>query len=470
MSHTPSEQIATDMKPIEIEPLDPKRFDALVGQSRRPSASYVSTELEWYANEDESLLGVVLLDTIDNDYVSLVMVPDEAERYRCFNLECSIPTLEEARAWLINTMKWHTGQELRVSPQGDSPQGLSLFDPITPIDKQHPYFAHLANSIAYLPAKEIISRLMPHYVDIDGNFVEQFQTSGFDARLWELYINTYLAEEDLFIDRTKNRPDFLVERYGTSVAIEAVIVGRRRDRPPEYFYSAPEVRPSEEVLSSHLHEMPIRFGSPLYTKLNERYWELPHVQGKPLIFAIADFHDDRSMLWSSTGLINYLYGYRHDFHYDENSQLIITPIKIDTHKVGEKEIPSGYFLQPESENVSAILFSASGTISKFNRIGRQAGFSDPRVTMIRQGTCHNHDPNASMPNFFRYIVNEQRNETWAEGLSMYHNPSARYPVPEELFPSIAHHRFRDGQLVSVLPEFHPYASVTLNLIERSTGT
>ena len=458
------------MKKIKIQKLDPKRFNALAGHSRSPAAAYVSKELEWYRNEDESLLGVILLDIIDNDYVSIMMVPDEAGRYRCFKLKDSIPTLEDARTWIINTMKWYTGQGVKVCPQGDSSQGVNLFDPITPIDKQHPYFTHLANNITFLSARTIINNMMPHFVDIDGNFVEQFQTSGFEARLWELYMNTYLVEEELFIDRTEDKPDFVVEKYGKTVAIEAVIVGRKKNNPPKYFYSAPELRSPEEIGMSNQNEMPIRFGSPLYSKLQKKYWELPHVQGNPLVFAIADFHDDQSMLWSPTALINYLYGFKYDFHYDENKQLIITPVKIDTHKVGKKEIPSGYFLQPESEYVSAILFSASGTISKFNRIGRQAGYYDPRGIMIRQGTCHNHDPNASMPNFFRYIVDEQCNETWAEGLSMYHNPNARFPVPEELFPSIAHHRFIDGRLVSLLPDFHPYGSVTYHIIGTKSDT
>jgi hypothetical protein len=47
---------------------------------------------------------------------------------------------------------------------------------------------------------------------------------------------------------------------------------------------------------------------------------------------------------------------------------------------------------------------------------------------------------------------------------MFHNPNALRPVLEALFPTIAHHRFRDGQIVSSVPEFHPYASLTLNII------
>jgi hypothetical protein len=64
---------------------------------------------------------------------------------------------------------------------------------------------------------------------------------------------------------------------------------------------------------------------------------------------------------------------------------------------------------------------------------------------------------------FQYIVDEKSQETWAEGLSMFHNPNTVYPVPEELFPSIAHHHYQDGRIASRVPEFYPYASITLNI-------
>ncbi|HIF8421368.1 TPA: hypothetical protein ACX47I_005006, partial [Klebsiella pneumoniae] len=35
--------------------------------------------------------------------------------------------------------------------------------------------------------------------------------------------------------------------------------------------------------------------------------------------------------------------------------------------------------------------------------------------------------------------------------------------PEALFPSIAHHYYDNGQIVSHLPEFHPYSSMTINM-------
>jgi hypothetical protein len=171
----------------------------------------------------------------------------------------------------------------------------------------------------------------------------------------------------------------------------------------------------------------------------------------------------QDQLWSSTALENYLYGVRHEHHY-EDGNLVIDPITIEKHiKPDGTKIPSGYFFQPDAEHISAVLFSASGTISKFNRLGRQAGFGSPNVRMFRMGTCYDNDPNASMPKIFKYEVTEDSQETWGEGVSMFHNPNAVHPVPEELFPSIAHHRFENELIVSKIPDFHPFASQTLNL-------
>ncbi len=135
--------------------------------------------------------------------------------------------------------------------------------------------------------------------------------------------------------------------------------------------------------------MPLKFGSPLYRKLTRspRYWDLEHARGKPFVIAIADFHDRHSMLWTFTGLVEYLYGARHDFEVDSEGQLVISPIKIETHKKGLKDVPSGFFFLPEAENVSAVLFSSTGTMSKFNRMGRLAGFGDPSIRMFRYGAA-----------------------------------------------------------------------------------
>ncbi len=51
--------------------------------------------------------------------------------------------------------------------------------------------------------------MMRWYEDIDGNFVEQFQTTGFNARVWELYLFAALTEANLRLERPDPAPDFL---------------------------------------------------------------------------------------------------------------------------------------------------------------------------------------------------------------------------------------------------------------------
>lgn len=89
----------------------------------------------------------------------------------------------------------------------------------------------------------------------------------------------------------------------------------------------------------------------------------------------------------------------------------------------------------------------------------------PNLKLIRHGVCHDHNPNAALPTAFVFDVEPGKcKETWGEGLSLFHNPNARFPIPEETFPSIAHYRFIDGQIRSILPEFHRYSSLTWNML------
>src|SRR5205085_4716286 len=114
---------------------------------------------------------------------------------------------------------------------------------------------------------------------------------------------------------------------------------------------------------------------------------------------------------------------------------------------GEKTISSGFFLQPDAENISAVIFSNSGTWPKFSRMGFQAGYHRGNVTMFRQGFCHDADPRASEPAKFFYVVGDgSHNEKWGEGLEVFHNPKARIALPREYFPDAADHVLRDGVL------------------------
>lgn len=463
------ERVAALLASHSVKPLTPERYNAFVAWTRTPIAGMMGQEIEFFSTLNERVIGVLILDRTDGDYGYVALGRDEKGRYRCIGVNMSMRKLDAQHA-LLRELKQHFHSGIEVFPQGDEAKdkaGIDLFASVVPEEKLGETFRLISAGDHWTPARSIMSEMMRHFHDVDGNFVEQFQTTGFDSRIWELYLYAALLEEGLFVEKPAPAPDFMVSRGGKRVFIEAVTVNPSAGDPVPRSDEEPKVRPPEEIRKLNETKIPIKFGSALWSKLTRAkpYWEMKDVAGHPLVFAIADFHEKQSMTWTSTALIDYLYGVSHDFSKDESGQLIISPEKIATHEYEGKQIPSGFFLQPNSEHVSAVLFSASGTISKFNRMGMLAGFGLPEQRVMRMGAKYKHDKNSALPDFFVFEVKQgEVSETWAEGLSLFHNPNAIHPVDRNLFPNVAHHYFVDGQIRSYLPEFHPYWSYTWNLL------
>jgi hypothetical protein len=172
-----------------------------------------------------------------------------------------------------------------------------------------------------------------------------------------------------------------------------------------------------------------------------------------------------SMTWSRSALPIYLYGYVHGPRREADGSLTIIPERITAHRWGTKEVPSGFFMQPGAENISAVIFNSSGTLSKFNRIGVIAGFGSKRIRLIRRGYAIDPDPDAAEPQEFAQAVDDSYVEAWIEGMDVYHNPRAATPLDPAMLPNAAHHRLLpDGQLESVFPPWHPLASTTVVLV------
>lgn len=468
---TKAQRIAALLDESGVVQITNERYNAFIAWTRSPAANDIGIELEFFSDKAETLIGVLIQDRFDRDFGFVMLGRDLKRRFRCIDTNHNM-TRTNARHALFASFRKHIATGETVFPQGDEKSdkaGVDLFNTRLTVNQQHRAFHLLCSAPHWLPARAIMSEMMHHYVDVDGNFVEQFQTTAFDSRIWELYLYAALLELGLFVNKEHEAPDFEVSDGRNKVYIEAVIVGPSPNDPP----LAPQKdsmtikRTQEEIKELLKTRVPIRFGSALYSKLNRKtkYWDLKHVKGHPLVFAVADFHEEQSMTWTSPALLEYLYGVTHEFIFDDAGQLVITPLKIETHEYQGKVIPSGYFLQPEAENVSAVLFSSSGTISKFNRMGRLAGFGLLNQRIFRRGVKHCHDPNATLPTLFSHEVQQGIvTETWAEGLSMFHNPNAKHPVDPNLFPGIAHHWLRNGQIESLLPEFHVYNSFTWNMM------
>jgi hypothetical protein len=334
-----------------------------------------------------------------------------------------------------------------------------IFTPVTGVEKLHPGFVTLMSSPGFAPARPLIREIWAEFPDRDGNFLEQFQTAGFDARIWELFLFAFLSDEaKATFDWRNPSPDFVVTIREQRLCIESVTANASQVAPVIIH------GPDENIARVNQQDLyPIRLGSALYSKLAKKYWELPHVAGSPLVIAIQDFHEPESLYHSGSSLWQYLYGIRGTWYFDEAGTLHISEIPVGEHRYGAKIIPSGYFGLPGAEYVSAVLFGNTGTVSKFNRLGFLKGYgTEQNLTLIRRGLRYDHSPNTAAPLPFSYVVGaaDAPGEAWAQGLSIFHNPNALYPLPVGLLPA-AYHFIQNKALRSYLPDFHPLMSQTV---------
>jgi hypothetical protein len=333
-----------------------------------------------------------------------------------------------------------------------------LLTPIRPLKDLHPQFLNLISHAVNEPARGMLREVYAEFPDPDGNFVEQFQTSGFDARTFELFLFAMFKDLRHHIER-EPRLDFILSRDGQEACVEAVIASPPPNHGVQPYTHDPPDRSPEELQEQ---EMAIRLGSPLFSKLQKKYWALPRALGKPLIFAIENFHPG-ALHSADSSLSNYLFGLSSYSYHDADGKLITTYTPIDKHKSGSKEIPSGFFAQPDAENVSAVLLSNSGTIPKFNRMGQQGAHHSEAVRMIRWGTCYRFDPNSTSPEMFLYEVGDpSRLESWREGTVLLLNPRAKHPVPRGwLGASVEQYVKGDRIVPEIVEPFHPYGSTTV---------
>lgn len=431
--------------------------------------SLLATELRWFESTEGRLLSTLILDT-DGEFSAVFLAADLRERFRWVGQTSFLETPEEAVAAMEQQAEEILPQLDEIRVQGDEEgSAVDFFQQTRAPEELNPDFIRLATDEGFSPARGIIEPMMRWYEDADGNFVEQFQTTGFDPRIWELYLFATINEAGFVIDRTFNTPDITAVGLQGELCIEATTINPTLDAAGQIVPIPSTDTPEEE--QQYLNEyIPIRYAGPLTTKLGKHYWEAPHVAGKPFALAIHDFHAPMSMIWSRGGLATYLYGYAHDVSHAEDGSLQITPRKVEKHRWGKKEVQAGFFDLPEAENISAVIFNNSATISKFNRIGQIAGFGSPRVKLVRQGTVLDHNPNASEPKqFIHHIDPSAYKESWIEGMDVFHNPRAKIPLDPEALPGAAHHHLRDDLSVeSSSPEWHPLGSVTLISISNET--
>ena len=297
---------------------------------------------------------------------------------------------------------------------------------------------------------------MPWYADRDGNFIEQFQSNGFDARVWELYLWATFVSLEYEVTMPKPSPDLIARGPDGAFAIEATTINPSIG-PDGIISTTPRPTKSEEIQAYAENYLPIRYAGPLTSKLAMGYWQQPAVAGLPLTFAIQDFHDDVSMTLSGGGLVAYLYGISMFDVVADNGRTA----RIKEHTWGTKTIQSGFFALPDAENVSAVIFNGQGTLSKFTRMAIKCGFDSDGVHVLHTGYRLDLSQDEPMKVPFSAEVEVDYPEDWVDGMDVFHNPKTVIPQDPELIPGAAHHILTpDDNVSNLYPDRHLIASRT----------
>lgn len=443
-----------------MKELSEQRFEALAGYTRRPELITLIQESAWFSDDDERLIGVVTWDRIDHDFGWVLLGRDRRLRFRAIGVETSLAGSAHARASLEAAMAAHALKQDPSFHQGDEAGApVDFFAKIVPEVRLNATFRILSQDTRYSPARELIQEMMRFYEDADGNFIEQFQTGGFDPRVWELYLFALFTELGFAHEDGVAVPDLLLTSPAGRLAVEATSVN-----PPQQG-GVPKPANLAEAREYIENYVPIKLARALTRKLyhKTRYWTAPGAENIPFVIALQDFHAPHAMSRIVMPATEYVFGVRHSI---VNSERRIQ--RIHKHVYRRSHEPSHFFGLPEAENVSAVLLNPVGTIPKFNRMGFVAGFGDRRIRMthsgIRRGEIDVNGP-GPLP-FTRDVHSPGYVEKWVEGTVVLHNPNARIPLDPELIPG-ANHEFLqpDGSIMSMLPEFQPYSSGTSITIE-----
>ena len=162
------------------------RFDALAGYARQPLARVQAEEVSWFELASGDVVGTVIRDRTDNDYGGVVFARDAKLKFRSVNVTEFKPSIRRAEVALRRAMEKAALAPPEDHHQGDETGGaVDFFDFTRKAEQLSPDFVQLATLEAYSPARHIIEVMMRWYEDADGNFIEQFQTTGFDQRIWE---------------------------------------------------------------------------------------------------------------------------------------------------------------------------------------------------------------------------------------------------------------------------------------------
>jgi hypothetical protein len=328
-------------------------------------------------------------------------------------------------------------------PHVSSPR--DLLRPVVPESEWHPAFRALVTLDAKAPSRDGLRDAFSRFQDLDGHFIREFQTKNHEARLFELFLASMFAGMGFERDTRFRTPDLILQSPAARFAVEAVTANPRPGEPPAVLPDLHQGETMESIIMRNAKEAGVRERAgqwmeersrllgPLESKANRRYEDLPGVQGAPFVLAIQDFYHESSLMNTSYSLIRWLYDGETPFFADH-------------------------------PQVSAVMFCNAGTASKFGRMALQADPERYPQLWINRACWYYRErsPTTQGLGTIVYRVGDPDwIEDWPQGITMFHNPIAAFPLTPEVLPALRHVYIADSRLQFRWPDaFFPEASIT----------
>ncbi|QKD71280.1 hypothetical protein HG541_10870 [Proteus terrae subsp. cibarius] len=374
---------------------------------------------------------------------------------------------------------------------------MDLFSTKIAKNKLNDSFKRIYKDPKFAPVREVIQSWgsgLHQRSSEKTKFVNEFQTT-FNSAFWELYLNEMFIRLGYSIDYTKDSPDFNVTTpSGYNFNVEAMISDRPHKPPVGDIFSESKFKHQStlKLLGK------IKDKHDLFTGIKGKkfpYSTMEHVVGKPFVLALAPFDSDLSLTQNNTIINRVLFGIEEPTMRDlaKGQQRKILSIKKNEHS----EIPLGIFTNDSYKEISAIVFSTTGTFGKAvvqSGIGRYIRSTRYRALdlnhfiasegMKNKGT---HTKKLGIEHYlktYRTFYNNEvvgadvelchssdYTETHFDGLHVYYNPNAIVPLDKDIFfPPEITHNFYDMASDSPVQNHPDRALVSRQVFEPSKAS
>lgn len=302
---------------------------------------------------------------------------------------------------------------------------MRLFEPIVEESQQHTNFRNIM-AVGNGFNCDVISDWAKGFVDRDGKFVKEFQTT-FNSSFWELYLFAVLKKYGMQVDFSKTRPDFYIP--ASKLNIEATIASQPCGSEPEHarlkadlpndfnrFNTQSIIRLSNSLTAKH-------------KKYIESYSHMSHVAGRAFVVAIANFDQPHSFMACQRPIEAVLHGY-----YVDEERYLANGRKegrlngeelFKVFKDNGSSIELGMFTTSAYQEISAVIFNGCAT---WGKVRAMSADPSPGITFsaLRLNLA------SDQPHIIQ-CAKQHYDESLLDGLRIYHNPYAIHPIDPALF-------------------------------------